>query len=196
MGAKARGVAGEALTPHEEVAMTIDYQVEQDVLAELQRNPRVEARHLNVEVQGGKVTLRGTVGSYAERMAAQRLAEAVPGVAEVVNRLQVAIPDYRIPVDAEIMRAARDRLYWDAELSGADIQVSTAGGVVTLAGRVEHQYQRDVAERVIEHLAGVRAIVNNLAIRSPVEQAAPPPRCTDVLDWHPVHSPAAPPLSW
>jgi osmotically-inducible protein OsmY len=173
--------------------MKTDYQIEQDVFAELRRQSRVETWHLGVEVQPGKVTLRGMVGSYAERMAAQRLAEAVPGVAQVVNRLLVAIPDHRIRVDAEVLRAARDRIDWDAELPGADIQVSVAGGVVTLAGRVEHQYQRDVAERVIEHLAGVRAIVNNLAISSPGEQAPPH---TDILDWHPVHTSFADPVSW
>src|SRR3954468_17356979 len=162
MGAKARGPSNRAQVPREEVAMKTDYQIEQAVLTELRRQPRVETRHLSVEVQTGKITLWGTVGSYAARMGAQRLAEAVPGVARVVNRLQVTIPDHRIRIDAALARAARDRIDWDAELPGTDIRVTVDGGVVTLAGRVDHQYQRDVAERVIEHLAGVRAFVNNL----------------------------------
>src|SRR6476619_4718089 len=69
----------------------------------------------------------------------QRLAEAVLGVAQVVNRLQVAIPDHRIRIDAALARAARDRIDWDAELLGADIRVTVDGGVVTLAGRGDHQ---------------------------------------------------------
>ena len=48
-----------------------------------------EAEHITVDVDGGVVTLRGTVRSLAEREAAIGVAFSAPGVARVVNELEV-----------------------------------------------------------------------------------------------------------
>jgi osmotically-inducible protein OsmY len=44
---------------------------------------------VDVDVDGGEVTLRGAVDSASERDAAERIALRVPGVSEVRNRLKV-----------------------------------------------------------------------------------------------------------
>ena len=44
---------------------------------------------IDIEVDRGKVTLRGAVDSASERDAAERIALGVPGVSEVRNRLKV-----------------------------------------------------------------------------------------------------------
>jgi len=45
--------------------------------------------NVNVDTNGSIVTLRGTVGSAAERQAAQRAASQVSGVTSVINELKV-----------------------------------------------------------------------------------------------------------
>lgn len=49
-----------------------------------------ESKRIVVDVNGSKVTLRGTVHSWAERAAAQGAAWSAPGIASVENDLKVA----------------------------------------------------------------------------------------------------------
>ena len=51
--------------------------------------PGVAAIGVNVDTNGGVVTLRGEVGSESERQLATKVAEDVGGVTEVVNELRV-----------------------------------------------------------------------------------------------------------
>jgi osmotically-inducible protein OsmY len=60
------------------------------IAAALTRHAQREADHIAVEVEGTEVTLRGRVGSYAERDAAIGTARAAKGVAHVIDRLDVA----------------------------------------------------------------------------------------------------------
>jgi len=55
----------------------------------LLRQASREAKHINVLVDSGRVTLEGTVHSWAERRAAQGVAWAAPGVLKVENHLRV-----------------------------------------------------------------------------------------------------------
>ncbi|GLU33765.1 BON domain-containing protein [Trinickia caryophylli] len=59
------------------------------ILAALKRRAHADAKRLDVEVREGVVTLRGTVGSLAEKRAAEGVAWATRGVRGVVDQLTV-----------------------------------------------------------------------------------------------------------
>ena len=53
------------------------------------RSAEVDASHITVEADGGKVILRGRVRSWAEKEEAEKAAWRSPGVYEVVNEIRV-----------------------------------------------------------------------------------------------------------
>lgn len=55
----------------------------------LTRHAEREAKHIEVDVSGSTVTLRGYVDSLADRAAAQGAAWSAPGITSVVNKLLV-----------------------------------------------------------------------------------------------------------
>jgi osmotically-inducible protein OsmY len=66
-----------------------DAKTEAAVLDALILDDAVPAHGIDVDVEGGKVTLCGVVDIAPQREAAERIAIRVPGVSEVRNRLDV-----------------------------------------------------------------------------------------------------------
>jgi osmotically-inducible protein OsmY len=79
------GVANE-ITVKPNVAAT---DVKAKIEAALKRNALLDAQQIQVQADGGKVTLRGSVSSWAERDEAEAAAWAAPGVNEVNDLIMV-----------------------------------------------------------------------------------------------------------
>jgi osmotically-inducible protein OsmY len=60
-----------------------------DIEKALTRNAETDAEHITVEVSGSKVSLYGTVHSYAERKAAENAVWAAPGVTDVEDHVDI-----------------------------------------------------------------------------------------------------------
>jgi osmotically-inducible protein OsmY len=64
-----------------------DAEIAQDVCRRLGEHASLDAHDVNVEVKNGEVTLEGHVSDEPARHVAELIADAVPGVRGVVNRL-------------------------------------------------------------------------------------------------------------
>src|SRR5690242_206058 len=96
---------------------TISNKIEDDVRAEIAGDPRVPyPGEIAVEVVDAVATLRGTVGSFAQRHAAVADARRTAGVEYVDDWLEVRLLDRDRREDAEIGGAALQRLEWDSEI--------------------------------------------------------------------------------
>lgn len=128
-----------------------------DVRAELASDPRLPyPEEIAVESFGDAVTLRGTVGSFAQRRAAVADARRTRGVFDVFDELQVRLLNQDQRKDAEIRGAALQRLLWDPDLPGDYLDVEVRNGWVRLAGEVEYQFQSDAAFNHVASLYGRR----------------------------------------
>ena len=136
-----------------------------DVRAELARDPRLPyPEEIAVESFGDTVTLRGTVGSFAQRRAAVADARRTRGVVDVYDEVDVRILDRDRREDAEIRGAALQRLSWDSEIPGDYLDVRVDDGWVTLKGDVDYQFQSDLAFDDVSRLYGVTGVTNEIKV--------------------------------
>jgi osmotically-inducible protein OsmY len=139
--------------------------IRDDVRAELADDPRIPyVDEIAVEAYGGAVTLRGTVGSFAQQRAAVADARRTRGVFDVLDELQVRLLNDDRRKDAEIRGAALQRLIWDPEIPGDYLDVRVKDGWVTLDGEVDYQYQSDRAFDHVASLYGVTGVTNDVKV--------------------------------
>ena len=74
--------------------------------------------------------------------------------------------------DTQITSEIQGKFSQDSGLSDKNLSVQTAAGVVTLAGTVENQAQRDAAARQASTVDGVKTVVNNLEVAPTPTQTA------------------------
>jgi osmotically-inducible protein OsmY len=87
-----RGVRG--VFNHIEVSrQTMQRDVRRRIVQALHRSADVDARRVAVAVHDDTVTLTGTVGSWAQRDAAERAAGSAPGIRDVQNQIVVEPPE-------------------------------------------------------------------------------------------------------
>src|SRR5450830_2111970 len=90
--------------------MKTDTQLQQDVNAELKWEPAIIATDIGVEVKDGIVTLVGHVGSYSEKLAAERAAQRVAGVRGLAIEMDVKLASSSQRNDADIAHPAENVL--------------------------------------------------------------------------------------
>lgn len=142
-----------------------DSEIEQQVLRELKWDSRIGWSDVGVRVRDGVVTLTGIVPSYAKKAAAQEAAHRVAGVLDVANDIEVKPDGSFARTDADIARAVRHALEWDALVPDDRIHSTVSDGWVTLEGDVDLWRERQDAEHAVLRLAGVIGVINKITIR-------------------------------
>jgi osmotically-inducible protein OsmY len=140
-------------------------EIESDLRAQLLADPRIPAPdEIAIKVDGGTVTLRGTVGSFAQRRAAVSDARNTEGVYDVFDELNVRLLDAYQREDAEIRGAALQWLMWDIEVPSDSVDVKVTDGWVTLTGDVDFQFESDCAFDDVASLFGVVGVTNEIRV--------------------------------
>jgi osmotically-inducible protein OsmY len=144
--------------------MKTDAQLQEDVMAELQWEPAVDATQIGVEVKDGIVTLAGHVTNYAGKWNAEHAAQRVYGVKALVVEIDVTLAGTTRRTDGDIARSAKDVLQWTTDAPADTVQIKVEKGNITLSGVVDWAYQRRDAADAIRNLVGVKSVINMVTI--------------------------------
>jgi osmotically-inducible protein OsmY len=147
----------------------IDKDLKQHVQSALDWEPSLDTSDIGVSVDEGVVTLRGNVGTFTEKMTAERVSLRVYGVKAVANDLAVHLPTGYERTDTEVAQAALASLKWNTAVPEERLTVTVSNGWVTLNGHVDWQYQKDAAQRAVRDLTGVKGITNDIAVQPRVQ---------------------------
>ena len=147
--------------------MSWDTDLAADVSDELFWDPKVDNTEVAVSADDGRVTLRGTVGSFRAKREAQKAAQRVWGVIAVDNQLQVRLllTDGRRD-DAEIRGDILQALMLDS-LVPSTVDAKVDDGFVTLTGKANWQYERDEAELVASNIVGTLDVTDEIKLEHP-----------------------------
>jgi len=91
-------------------------------------------------------------------------------VLDVANEIEVKTPSDRHLTDFDIAKAVRHALEWNVLIPDDQIHSTVSDGWVTLEGNVEYFTERTDAERAVSHLRGVRGVINEIKVTTPVDQ--------------------------
>jgi osmotically-inducible protein OsmY len=145
--------------------MQTDAELRQDVLEELDWDPRFDARDIAVTAKDGVVTLTGKVASFAEKSAAEEATQSVRGVRAIANDIEIEPQQAAQRDDTHIAGAALVALKAHVSLPAADIKVIVRNGWITLEGEVPLRFQADMAEKAVQNLWGVKGVINNITLK-------------------------------
>jgi osmotically-inducible protein OsmY len=168
--------------------MKTDLQLQQDVLAELDWDPAINAAAIGVTVRDGIVTLSGTVASFAEKWDAEHAARQVGGVQALAVAIDVALPGASQREDADIARTVQIALLWSIKVPTNAITVTVEAGHVTLAGQVTWPFQRQAAVQAVRYLMGVTGVTDQIVIAPHVTPEGVKDRVEASLKRHAHHA--------
>lgn len=145
--------------------MKTDSQLQKDVMAELEWEPRVDHANIGVAVQDGVVTLSGFVKNYASKLAAEEAARSVKGVRGLAEEIEVRYPSDAKTADPEIAKRIADMFDWSVNVPKDKIQVKVEHGWVTLSGQVGYNYHRESARNLVSRINGVKGVTNLIEVK-------------------------------
>lgn len=143
-----------------------DQAIQEEVLKELQWEPRVRPNEIGVSVRDAIVTLTGWVDSYLKKWDAEQAAYRVRGVKAVVNDIEVKLAGEK--TDPDIAAAVVRALEWDSAVPNDKIRVTVSKGWVTLEGEVEWQFQKEDAESLARRISGVKGVTDLITVKPSV----------------------------
>jgi len=172
-----------------------DAKITTEVKTKIMDDERLDAANVNVDTREGVVTLTGKVLGQEEESRAIEIARSVPGVANVVSKLDVETRignsevEERVEENEEVAQEKLDETHKDNSIgdriddasitarvklafakdpavSAYKLDVDTSRGIVTLSGPVKTSTEAQRAISVAESVHGVKQVNSVLTVGS------------------------------
>src|SRR6056297_858621 len=96
--------------------------IKKNILEQLKWDDKVDADHIQIEIEGNTVILKGTVNSYLGKLSAARDVLQVAGDCQVINELLVDVhPDHKGLSDKEITEHIQEFLKWHSRINPVNL---------------------------------------------------------------------------
>jgi osmotically-inducible protein OsmY len=149
--------------------MNSDAKIRDDVIAELDFDPQIDAAAIGVTVHDGVVTLSGHVPNLMQKLAAEAAAERVKGVKGLAQDIEIRLATQASHSDEELVERASHVLNWTISGPKTGVKVRAENGWITLRGEALWAYQKQEAEKALRHLEGVKGVTNLITVHSDVK---------------------------
>jgi len=159
-----RAVASEIVVIPPAVHLHNDTEIARAAANAVELAAAIPADWLDIKVESGLVTLRGSVDWNYQRVAAERAVRPIVGVIGVNNLL--AIRPQTVSAEA-INSGIEQALVRSAAIDASHIAVQVDGGHVRLSGSVRSQAERAEAEVVAWRAQGVTRVTNDVDVQIP-----------------------------
>ena len=155
-----------------------DASISAAIRSKLQWNKDVDSVGTTVMTKSGRVTLTGNADSQSAKDIANRLAMNTRGVISVHNQLKIrnsplsdtekasqqkAMESHNIS-DSWITTKVKSSFMYSSNITGADIDVSTNNGIVTLTGKVGSGTEQSLAIETAQNIRGVKSVVSKALV--------------------------------
>ena len=155
-----RGIAQEIQVRLPANRKTNDDEIAERALKIIAWDTTIPTERIQVRVENGWATLRGTVDWDFQRQAAADAVRKLSGVIGLTNELtlgqSVSATDIKLRIENALKRAA--------ELEAAHIRVGVIGSKVTLDGKVHALHERAAAERAAWSAPGVHVVEDRIKV--------------------------------
>lgn len=136
----------------------------QNIIDELEFEPSIEAANIGVAAENGVVTLIGHVPTFAQKNKIADVVCRVKGVRGLAQEIEVRPRGEHRTADEEIAKRALSVIRWNTVIPEGAVLVKVQGGLVTLTGKVEWNYQRNAAVEAVRGLSGVIEVYNKIEV--------------------------------
>ena len=137
-----------------------DNEIAVEIVTSLNRHPDVPDERLKVKVEKGWVTLEGELQWQYQRIAAIGAVKNLLGIKGIHNNITIKSEETKMIEKNEIESA----LLRSSELDAKNISVRVSAHKVTLSGRVNSWYQKEIAEHLTWKERGVWMVDNELQV--------------------------------
>jgi osmotically-inducible protein OsmY len=146
-----------------------DRDLRSDVEDELEWDRAVPSANIGVSVTDHTVTVSGTVHTLHQRLAAVKAARRVKGVHAIVDEIVVVAAGGHGSTDQDIALAI-ERILEHSSTVPAGVTATVRDGVVTLAGSVSYQFQKNAAYKAARDVKGVTWVDNDIVVMPEISE--------------------------
>jgi hyperosmotically inducible protein len=127
--------------------------------------------HIKISSNDGAVTLSGDVFNDTHKPMAQDVAEALPGVRSVDNRIELKGEQATANSDTWISLKVKGALVYHRNVNAHKTEVVVKDGIVTLKGEAASQAQKELTTEFAKDVTGVKSVNNEMTVAANPEKA-------------------------